>query len=101
MSLSNYPKNFLWCRAFGHKWDEYIPGAMRKPEFGWRFSLLCTSCGAERHDIYDVTGRVTHRKYYYPDGYYLGGIIKRSEARSEWQQRNKILVHRGNMSKKI
>ena len=79
--LEHLPINYLFCRTFGHRWDEFIPVGMRRPTWGFRISLLCTSCSAERHDNIDSLGRVGHRAYHYPDGYYLGYRVKRNEAR--------------------
>ena len=61
----------LRCRTFGHAWDEFYPDNMGTPMFGWRLSLRCMRCTAERHDIIDRIGAVGSRQYSYPDGYKL------------------------------
>lgn len=58
----------LKCRGFLHTWEEFIPVGKRRA-YGDRVSLLCVSCGAERHDIYDTYGALNGREYKLPDGY--------------------------------
>ena len=61
----------LRCRTYGHAWDEFYPDNLGEPMFGWRLSLRCTRCTAERHDTIDNTGGVGGRRYIYPDGYQM------------------------------
>jgi hypothetical protein len=61
---------FLRCRTYSHAWDEFSPIDLEAPWYGWRLSLRCARCGAERHDnISYGTGEVMGRRYIYPDGY--------------------------------
>jgi hypothetical protein len=61
----------LRCRTYGHSWDEFYPNNMGEPEYGWRLSLRCTRCTAERHDTIDSIGQIAARRYIYPDGYQM------------------------------
>lgn len=88
--VTDLPLEFLRCRAFGHRWEEFVPVGKRKPEFGFRFSLLCTTCGAERHDVVDTNGYVAAREYQYPDGYQLDTPTDRAECRLLYHQRRAI-----------
>jgi len=73
----------LRCRTYGHAWDEFYPSNLGVPIFGWRLSLRCTRCTAERHDLIDSIGSVGGRRYIYPDGYQL----KRDETPSREEMR--------------
>lgn len=95
--LSTYPTPFLKCRTFGHAWDEFVPVGKRKPEFGFRFSLLCISCGMERHDLLDVNGAVGARQYVRPEGYKLDFRLPRAEARVEFTSRRRRVARRGDL----
>ena len=88
-SLASYPLEYLFCRVFGHSWEEFIAVGMRRPVTGFRLSLRCTSCMTERHDSIDTLGTVGSRKYYYPDNYYLGYTVPRSEARVVYNKRRR------------
>jgi hypothetical protein len=61
----------LRCRLVRHRWDEFYPTDMGTPAYGWRLSLRCDRCTAERHDLIDYQGRLIpgSRRYIYPDGY--------------------------------
>lgn len=85
--LDDLPTDFLKCRTFGHAWEEYVPVGMRKPTFGFRYSLLCASCGTERHDLIDTNGGLVQREYRYPDGYRLSFWLDRATARLALQAR--------------
>lgn len=61
----------LRCRTYGHAWDEFFPDDLGTPLFGWRLSLRCNRCTAERHDLIDHIGRVGQRRYIYPPDYQL------------------------------
>jgi hypothetical protein len=58
----------LQCRTYGHAWDEYS-----RPDLpdtaGWRLSLRCARCSTERHDVIDLIGGLSERRYVYPEGY--------------------------------
>jgi hypothetical protein len=62
----------LRCRTYGHAWDEFYPDNLGVPMFGWRLSLRCVRCTAERHDTIDHIGQVGARRYIYPEDYQLG-----------------------------
>lgn len=66
------PLNYLRCRSFGHAWDEFEDNSW-EPSFGFKLSLLCTSCGTERHDIIDTTGGLAYRRYIPAPGYRVEG----------------------------
>jgi hypothetical protein len=87
--LEDYYFDYLVCRTFGHAWEEFVPVGMRKPVTGYRMSLHCHTCGTERHDSIDVNGNVGSRRYYYPEGYKLGGKFKRNEARRVYRKRRR------------
>lgn len=88
-SLEQYNLDYLFCRTFGHRWEEFVPVGKPKPITGFRLSLLCTSCGMERHDGIDTLGQVGTRQYVQPDGYYLGYRVKRNEARVTYNKRRR------------
>jgi hypothetical protein len=75
------------CRTFGHAWDEFYPIGMRRPSFGFRFSLRCVRCTAERHDLCDSAGNLLQREYRHPDGYSLADAPTRAEFRVELHRR--------------
>jgi hypothetical protein len=82
---------FLLCRTIGHGWDEVVRNDLEKPEYGWRFSLRCTRCLCERHDVIDPRNGdlvPNGRRYFHPDGYELDEKVTRSEFRQEWARRN-------------
>jgi hypothetical protein len=64
---------FQKCRTWGHAWEDFVPGVGEKRPASWgkRFSLLCTRCGTERHDVFDSLGQLSTRSYDYPNGYQL------------------------------
>jgi hypothetical protein len=59
----------LRCRVYGHAWDEFYPDNLGTPFYGWRLSLRCGRCTTERHDLIDSIGRVSSRRYIYPEEY--------------------------------
>lgn len=99
--LAGYPTEYLRCRTFGHSWEEFVPVGKRKQEHGFRFSMLCVSCGMERHDILDVNGRLNGRQYVQPDGYKLGFPLPRQEARVEFNKRTRKRARRGTLLKLV
>ena len=86
---TDLPLEWLKCRAFGHAWEEFVPVGKRKPPYGFRISLLCTSCNMERHDILDTYGRLASRKYDAPEGYYGLGPHERSDFRLAYNSKRK------------
>jgi hypothetical protein len=65
---------FLRCRAMRfHAFEEFHPARMRRPEFGFRVSNVCITCGVERHDIFNWRGDRLQREYRYPEGYRIAG----------------------------
>lgn len=65
------PDAMLRCRTYGHSWDEFYPDDLDRPATGWRLSLRCVRCAAERHDVIGRLGSIEGRRYVYPDGYRL------------------------------
>lgn len=86
-NLADLPTPYLKCRVFGHNWEEFIPIGMSKASFGSRYSLLCTSCGTERHDLINFHGDVGQRDYRYPDGYLLSFAVDKADCRLEYNAR--------------
>lgn len=99
VTVDSLPVEFLRCRAFGHAWEEFVPVGMRKPPFGFRFSLLCTSCETERHDLIDAAGNVASREYRYMPDYHLDVRTNRAEIRLMYESRRKKtrLARRGDL----
>lgn len=95
-SIEDLPTNFLHCRTFGHSWEEFVPVGMRKPEIGFRFSILCVSCGTERHDLMNLRGDVVQREYRYAPGYQVSFSVGRDEYRIELNRRKRKIARRGN-----
>jgi hypothetical protein len=62
---------------------------METPAYGWRFSLRCTRCTTERHDVIARSGHVNGRRYIYPDGYQYakGERPSRDELRNDLYSR--------------
>lgn len=98
--LEGYPTKYLRCRTFGHAWEEFIPVGKEKG-IGFRFSLLCTACGTERHDAIDTNGQLLNRQYEHPDEYYLGYVVPRSEARMVYNKRKRKRARRDNLIKTL
>lgn len=80
--LEEMTEEFMECRLYGHKWTPFVP-MMRRPSFGWRDSLRCDRCTAERHDLIDSLGNVGQREYRHPEGYkWAGERIIRNDLRT-------------------
>lgn len=94
-AIEDLPTNYLTCRTFGHSWEEFIPVGMRKPQIGFRFSLLCVSCGCERHDLMNQRGEVVQREYRYPDAYEVSFRAARDEYRIQLNRRKRKRARRG------
>lgn len=97
-SVSDLPTNYLTCRTFGHQWEEFVPVGMRKPQHSFRFSLLCVSCGTERHDLLNLSGQLTQREYRYAEGYQVKFKMSRDECRVALNKRKKRTIRRGNLT---
>lgn len=95
--ILDLPTPYLHCRTFGHPWEEFVPVGMRKPDFGFRFSLLCTSCGTERHDLLNQRGEVVQREYRYADKYQVSFKSSRDEYRVELNRRKRRIARRGDI----
>lgn len=98
-NIDELPTEYLKCRAFAHAWDEFIPTNMRRPSFGFRFSLLCVNCGTERHDLLDTLGYLQDRGYKYPIGYQLEIKATKPECREEYHNRTRKRARRGALLK--
>lgn len=79
-------EEYLKCRTWGHSWDDFTPTEMRRPSFGWRYSLRCVRCGTERHDLIGRLGDVLSRQYIYPEAYKDAGIGTKGLARNEFRR---------------
>jgi hypothetical protein len=103
MELLELPTEWLKCRSFGHTWEEFLPVGKRKPEFGFRISLLCTTCSMERHDILDVLGNLATRDYKEPEGYYGVGQFTRAEFRVAYDQKRSTrrIARRGDLARAV
>ena len=95
--LDELPTPFVFCRTFGHSWEEFIPVGKKGPIFGFRFSLLCTHCGTERHDILDSSGTLLTREYVYPDKYQVSFKLDRADYRVELNSRKRKRARRGDL----
>ena len=86
------PDQFVRCRTVGHAWQDFVPVGMRRPLFGWRLSLRCTSCATERHDLVNAVGDVLTREYRYPGDYQMrGGAPTRADVRVELARRGSVM----------
>lgn len=91
IDLTTFPDTYIRCRTLGHRWEDFVPVGMPKPWYGHRVSLLCTSCGMERHDLIDTHGDVGNRNYRAPDGYTItGGAPDRADFRLEMIRRKSV-----------
>lgn len=98
--LDTYNTAYLKCRTFGHSWEEFVPVGKR-PGIGFRFSLLCTSCGMERHDNVGTSGILISRQYVQPEGYSLEFRVDRAEARRVYHERKRKVYRRGTLTKRV
>lgn len=78
----------LLCHALRtHALEPFAPVGMERPPYGTRVSFVCTRCTTERHDIIDGIGRISGRRYIYPDGYRLAEKADRPALRRELTRR--------------
>jgi len=88
MDLRSLPGQWIFCRAFGHRWED-LGGLMMKTPYGSQFiqQKWHCACGCERTDSFTPRSglRIGHPQYFKPDGYYG---IPQADARAEWFQRN-------------
>jgi hypothetical protein len=71
VSVTTFSNEFLRCRTWGHRWDDFNPIDMGPPMFGWRESLRCSTCTTERHRIIGRNGQILSASYKYPEGYQM------------------------------
>lgn len=95
-SLHDLPTPFVYCRTFGHSWEEFVPTMelVKRKRYGFLFTLLCTHCGTERHDSLTSKGLLITRKYQYPDGYQVAFAADRADYRKELNQRKRKIARR-------
>lgn len=88
--LTDVPIEYIVCHTLRHSWVEFSP-LMRPPQFGWRLSLTCPTCTAERHDLISkVTGDLIQREYRYPEGYKFGYRVPIEELRKMLYRSRKV-----------
>ena len=95
--LDALPTEYVVCRTFGHAWEEFIPVGMRKPEHGFRFSILCVSCGTERHDLLNLAGELIQREYRYAPAYQVSFKLSRADYRVVLDARKRRVARRGDI----
>lgn len=78
-TLDAYNQNYVWCRTFGHDWEEWH--TTHQPRFGYYEPLYCPRCTTERLFTISMLGKVIARRYVYPEGYYNAKGITRQEFR--------------------
>ena len=59
--------DFIRCRVFGHKWDDYDSGWT--PLWGDPITVICDRCTSERRDTIGTNDRLIQRHYEYAAGY--------------------------------
>lgn len=87
MSLTDYPLEFLACRAWGHRWE--TKGAFVESLDGVRMIVQRWRCGcgcAARDTFTPRFVRAGQRHYTRPDGY--SPTPTTLDARAEWFRRN-------------
>lgn len=94
-SLRKYPEEFLSCRevhffvtvGWYHTGDGYV-----------QRTRVCSRCGTTGKDKLDVYGeRVTGRRYQWPEGYKLDGVVPRVRIRAEAYRRAKVFPNEAAM----
>lgn len=92
--LHDLQDTFVWCRTYGHSWDEFHPD--RTPHtFKHYTALRCTRCATKRFDYEGALGEIIDRGYEYPEGYKLAGTLTRAQFRMEIRRRRKGAKRRG------
>lgn len=84
------PKKYehVQCRAIGHAWMPHLDtDRPRSSMFTHVLSLVCATCGTERHDAIGATGRLVTRAYKYPEDYKVTDIVDRAEWRQSLVRR--------------
>jgi hypothetical protein len=65
----------LHCRELGHSWAGYTASWDSQAKVYDR-TLVCSSCGCQRHQILDSEGYIVKNGgYHYPEGYLAKGVI--------------------------
>ena len=77
-----------WCRSLGHRWAEPHASAYggRGHKAGWAVTLICPTCGTEKHFQLTKRGELDAPRYVYRDNYlatFFIGPDERAEFRLE------------------
>lgn len=87
------PTEFLECRMMRHRLNHrfHPTRAQLKITWGTPVGWTCDSCGTVRIDVIDSRGKLSWRKYDYPDSYTLdpGQRVSIEVIRVEWLRRIK------------
>lgn len=78
--LEGYNQDYVWCRTFGHDWEEWHT-TTHQPQFGYYEPVYCPRCTTERLFTVSMLGKVIARRYIYPFGYHDAKGISRQEFR--------------------
>lgn len=101
VSKEDLEDKFLLCRTLGHSWKPFSQKGMTTVDYGWRFSVRCSSCRTKRHQIIHYgTGIVSKIEYIYPKGYRLTEKASRVEMRLEYAKRNRYDFIAANQEKR-
>lgn len=79
--LDTLADNYLYCRTYGHSWDDFDPGPDHKSMWIHETCLRCIRCFTERYDGEGLLGHIERRYYLYPEGYHLAGTVTRAQFR--------------------
>lgn len=87
-SLRRYDEKFLDCREVHF----FLTVGWHKTDDGYvQRTRICTRCGTVCKDKLDTYGdRVTSRRYQWPEGYKLDGVVPRVRIRAESLRRAKV-----------
>ena len=69
MTTNERLHEYVRCRVFGHKWDEY--DSSWTPLWGDPITVRCERCTTERRDTIGNNELLIQRHYEYPDDYKL------------------------------
>lgn len=94
IDLSELRDNYVWCRTYGHSWDEFHPENRNPTTFKHYMALRCTRCTTQRFDYEGVLGEIIDREYKYPEGYALAGTMTRAQFRLEIRRRRKAAARK-------